>query len=162
MADRKSTTQRGSTPASRAARPAVPATRGSSVPAKRELVPVEFVESAVATELAVDVDLAGEGYQEAPSSLTPTANWTTPGEYVEGEYRGMQEAVGPNQSRLYNFRMEDGTFVSVWGGTVLDNRMDQMQPPVGSIVKIVYVGDGAKKPGQNAPRIFAMGWKPKK
>lgn len=155
MADRsKQSLQRRETPASRNA--------GRSVPAKiTELTPVEFVESSVTTDLAVTVDLAGEGFKEAPSSLTPTANWTTPGEFIEGEYRGMQEEVGPNASRLYNFLMPDGQYVAVWGGTVLDNRMDQMQPPIGSIVKIVYVGDGAKKPGQNPPRIFALGWKNK-
>jgi hypothetical protein len=152
MATRQ-TTQRGSTPASRAARPTTTAV------AKRELTPVTFVESDVAIDLAVDVDLKSEGFNEAPSSLTPTANWTTPGEYVEGIYLGMQEGIGPNKSKLYNFRMPDAQIVSVWGGTVLDSRMAMMQPPVGSTVKIVYVGDGNKKPGQNPPRIFAIGWK---
>lgn len=154
----KQTTQRRATPASRSA---VPARATSTVPAKRELVPVLFVESAQAAAPEFDVDMTQEGYTEAPSSLTPTANWTTPGEYIEGEFLGQQEEVGPNASRLYNFKMEDGQIVSVWGGTVLDNRMDMMRPPVGSIVKMIYVGDGQKKPGQNPPRIFKMGWKPK-
>jgi len=154
----KPTTQKGSTPASRAA---TPARRTTATVATRELTPVEFVESAQLMAPEFDVDLSKDGYTEGPSSLTPTANWTTPGEYVEGEYLGVQEGVGPNESRLYNFKMEDGTIVSVWGGTVLDNRMDMMRPPVGSIVKIVYVGDGTKKPGQNPPRIFKMGHKPK-
>jgi hypothetical protein len=154
----KPTTQKGSTPASRAA---TPARRTTAAVATRELTPVEFVESAQLMAPEFDVDLSKDGYTEGPSSLTPTANWTTPGEYVEGEYLGVQEGVGPNESRLYNFKMEDGTIVSVWGGTVLDNRMDMMRPPVGSIVKIVYVGDGTKKPGQNPPRIFKMGHKAK-
>lgn len=156
----KQTTQRGSTPASRAAR--VPAKTTTQAVATRELTPVEFVESAQLMAPEFDVDMTKDGFTEGPSSLTPTANWTTPGEYVEGEYLGVQEGVGPNESRLYNFKMEDGAIVSVWGGTVLDNRMDMMRPPVGSIVKVVYVGDGNKKPGQNPPRIFKMGWKPKK
>lgn len=155
----KQTTQRSSTPASRAARP--PARTGTTAVATRELVPVEFVESAQLMAPEFDVDLTKDGYTEGPSSLTPTANWTTPGEYVEGEYLGVQDSVGPNESRLYNFKMEDGQIVSVWGGNVLDSRMDMMRPPVGSIVKIVYVGDGNKKPGQNPPRIFKMGHKPK-
>jgi hypothetical protein len=154
----KQTTQRGSTPASRAA---TPARRGATVPATRELTPVEFVESTQQMAPEFDVDMSKDGFTEGPSSLTPTANWTTPGEYVEGEFLGVQEDVGPNESRLYNFRMEDGAIVSVWGGTVLDNRMDMMRPPIGSIVKVVYVGDGNKKPGQNPPRIFKLGWKNK-
>ena len=154
----KQTTQKGSTPASRAA---TPARRTTAAVATRELTPVEFVESAQLMAPEFDVDMSKDGYTEGPSSLTPTANWTTPGEYVEGEYLGVQEAVGPNESRLYNFKMEDGQIVSVWGGTVLDNRMDMMRPPVGNIVKIVYVGDGNKKPGQNAPRIFKIGHKSK-
>jgi hypothetical protein len=124
------------------------------------LTPVEFVESEVAApETEVAVDLTNEGYNEAPSSLTPTANWTTPGQYIEGVFLGQQENIGPNQSRLYNFRMPDNQIVSVWGGTVLDNRMDMMRPPAGSIVKIVYIGDAPKKPGQNPARLFKMGWK---
>ena len=158
----KQTTQKGSTPASRAARSTTtPARTGTQAVATRELTPVEFVESAQLMAPEFDVDLSKDGYTEGPSSLTPTANWTTPGEYVEGEYLGVQEGVGPNESRLYNFKMEDGQIVSVWGGTVLDNRMDMMRPPVGNIVKIVYVGDGNKKPGQNAPRIFKIGHKSK-
>lgn len=152
----KQTTQKGSTPASRAA---TPARKTTAAVATRELTPVEFVESTQLIAPEFDVDLSKDGYTEGPSSLTPTANWTVPGEYVEGEYLGMQDAVGPNDSRLYNFKMEDNQIVSVWGGAVLDNRMDMMRPPIGSIVKIVYVGDGNKKPGQNPPRIFKMGWK---
>lgn len=156
MADRKPTVQRGATPASRSA---VPATRQSSVPAKYELRQVEFVESENAVAPEFDVDMKREGFTEAPSSLTPTANWTVPGEMLEGVYLGMQENIGPNNSRLYNFRMEDGATVSVWGATVLDNRMDLLRPPVGSIVRIIYVGEAPKKPGQNAARLFKLGFK---
>lgn len=159
MATKKTTVQRGSTPASRAA---VPATRSAGAVTKYELTPVEFVESSQLMAPEYDVDLSKEGFTEGPSSLTPTANWVHPMQFVEGEFLGQQDGVGPNESRLYNFRMEDGQIVSVWGGSVLDQRMDMMSPPRGSIVKIVYVGDGNKKPGQNAPRLFKLGHKPKR
>lgn len=158
MAKKKTQIQRSSTPASRAAVPARAAGAGLT---KYELAPVEFVESAQLMAPEYDVDLSKDGFTEGPSSLTPTANWTRPLEYVEGEFLGQQDGVGPNESRLYNFRMEDGQIVSVWGGTVLDQRMDMMSPPKGSIVKIVYVGDGNKKPGQNPPRLFKVGHKAK-
>lgn len=131
--------------------------------ATTKLAPVVFVESAVQQGPDFDVDLTKEGFTEAPSTLAPTAQWSKVGEYVDGQYLGQQDEVGPNNSRLYNFKMEDGALVAVWGGTVLDNRMDMCAAQglkAGDRVRIVYVGDTVAKKGQNPARIFKVGFIP--
>lgn len=141
--------------------PKAPETRALAL---KDLVPVTFVESQNQATLAVDHDLTGDGFVEAPSNLAPTAQWSKPGEFVEGIFLGLADEVGPNESRLYNFKMEDGALVAVWGGTVLDSRMDMCRAQgldVGDTVRIVYVGDAQAKKGQNPARIFKVGFKPK-
>jgi hypothetical protein len=130
--------------------------------ATRAQIPVQFVESDVKLPPDMDVSLADEGFTEAPTSLAPTAEWTTPMETLVGQYLGMQPEVGPNNSRLYSVKIEDGTIVGLWGAEVLDSRIDLlfaqgMRP--GDTLKVVYVGDGQAKPGRNAPRIFKCGYK---
>lgn len=144
------------------AQPTKPQPRSGAI-AKRELVPVQFVESQNQVNPEVEIDLTKDGFIEAPSTLAPTARWTTPGEFVEGTYLGLADEVGPNNSRLYNLKMEDGALVAVWGGTVLDSRMDMciaqgMKP--GDFVKAVYIGDAPAKKGQNPARIYQVGFKP--
>lgn len=149
--------QKRGTPASQAAKPA--GKKAETAIAKRELVPVAFL--AVEAQNVEDYGLpAGmEGATEAPSSLTPTAQWEQYGQYVIGEYLGMQEQVGPNASRLYNLRLESGETVSVWGTTVLDNRMDLLRPPVGKTLTIIYVGETEPKKGQNPAKLFKVAYK---
>jgi hypothetical protein len=146
------------TPASRAAKPV--GGKGSSAVAKRgELLPVTFL--AVEAQNIEDYELPKgmEGAVIAPSSLTPTAQWEQYGQYIMGEFLGQQENVGPNSSRLYNFRLPDGETVSVWGTTVLDNRIDLLRPPVGSTVTIIYVGESEAKKGQNPAKLFKVAYK---
>lgn len=59
---------------------------------------------------------------------------------VEGVYLGVQDNVGPNDSKMYTVRTKDGD-VKVWGSTVLDNKLANL--PIGSYLKIEY--DGKKK-----------------
>jgi len=152
--------QRGATPASRAAKPVTPAKgKPSTAVAKRELVPVTFlaVESQDFEDYALPEGM--DGAVIAPSSLTPTAQWEQYGQFIMGEFLGQQEKVGPNASRLYNFRLADGETVSVWGTTVLDNRMDLLRPPIGSTVTIIYVNEAEAKKGQNAAKLFKVAYK---
>lgn len=133
-----------------------PARRGASVPAVSAPIPVKFEISEDAVADAFTLPEGFEGAEEAPSSLSPTAKWTQPGEGMAGTFLGMQVGVGPNESRLYSFRLDTGEIVGVWGSEVLDRQMDVLRPDPGDAVAIVYVRDGAKKAGQNPPRIFRM------
>ena len=155
--------QRGATPASRAAKPVAPKPGapkpGTAIVKRGDLVPVTFL--AVESQSMADYELPEgmDGAVIAPSSLTPTAQWEQYGQYIMGEFLGQQEQVGPNASRLYNFRLPDGETVSVWGTTVLDNRMDLLRPPIGSTVTIIYAGEAEAKKGQNAAKLFKVAYK---
>ena len=151
--------QRGATPASRSAKPVGDKSKTTAVAKKGELIPATFL--AVESQSMTDYDLPEgmDGATIAPSSLTPTVQWEQPGNYVVGEYLGMQEKVGPNASRLYNLRLDDGEVVSVWGATVLDNRMDLLRVPAGARLTIIFVGESEPKKGQNPAKIFKVAYK---
>lgn len=55
-----------------------------------------------------------------------------------GKYISADSDVGPNESMLYTIKDKDGKFISIWGSTVIDGRMQKIE--VGMIVKIVYKG----------------------
>lgn len=150
--------QRRVTPAARGAKPVGAAPKTEAL-AKRELIPATFL--AVESQDIAEYELPDgmEGAVIAPSSLTPTAQWEEYGNFVIGEYLGMQENVGPNASRLYNLRLDDGETVSVWGTTVLDNRIDLLRPPVGSRLTIIYAGESEAKKGQNPAKLFKVAYK---
>jgi hypothetical protein len=59
-------------------------------------------------------------------------------ESFEGTYLSSKENVGPNDSMMYEFRALDGSSVSVWGSTVLDNKMKHIAPD--TRVRIVSLG----------------------
>ena len=61
------------------------------------------------------------------------------------------DKVGANQSMLYNLEV-DTKPVSVWGSTVLDQKMMAIKP--GDKIKIVYLGKGAASFGKNPPKLF--------
>jgi len=150
--------QKRETPASRSAKPV--GGKGTTAVAKKgELIPATFL--AIESQNMTDYDLPEgmEGATIAPSSLTPTVQWEQVGNYVVGEYLGMQEKVGPNASRLYNLRADDGEVVSVWGTTVLDNRMDLLRVPAGKRLTIIFVGESEAKKGQNPAKIFKVAYK---
>jgi len=66
-----------------------------------------------------------------------------------GVFTGKEDGVGTNNSTIYNIQKEDGTYVSVWGSTVLDIRMKNLIE--GEEVKIEYLGD---KPSPNRKGKF--------
>lgn len=61
-----------------------------------------------------------------------------------GKFVSMEENVGPNDSKIYNFELEEldennnPKMAAVWGSTVLDTRMKNVK--IGEIVKIDYLG----------------------
>lgn len=74
-----------------------------------------------------------------------------PNDEIEGIYITKQEDVGVNHSMLYTLEV-DKKPVTVWGSAVLDAVMTTLKP--GDKIKIVYLGLGEAKPGQNAPKKF--------
>ena len=57
--------------------------------------------------------------------------------FVEGIYKGCQENVGPNNSKMHYIEI-DGELCSFWGSDVLDKRLAQVHE--GDEVRITYKG----------------------
>lgn len=57
---------------------------------------------------------------------------------LTGRLVSKETNVGPNNSYLYTIKREDGSFVSVWGSTVLDKRFALIEQ--NSLVKLIYKG----------------------
>ena len=68
--------------------------------------------------------------------VAPTWDFEENPEMV-GTYITTEEKVGPNESKVHTFGV-DSSIMGVWGNTVLDDRLKQVQP--GDKVKIIYAG----------------------
>lgn len=75
------------------------------------------------------------------------------GDSITGVLLKTEEDVGPNNSMMYHLE-SDGKPISVWGSTVLDQRMQFIQP--GALVRITYKGLGEKIGGKNPAKIFKV------
>ena len=69
----------------------------------------------------------------------------TKGDEVVGIYTGMETGVGANEANVFSFKGEDGKIISVWGGTILDTRLKNIE--IGEEVRIEYLGDEKSKKG---------------
>jgi hypothetical protein len=75
------------------------------------------------------------------------------GDFIEGILVRKQDKIGVNESMLYSIETPKGV-KSVWGSTILDQRMALVKE--GSKVKVTYKGTGEAKKGKNAPKIFKV------
>lgn len=75
-------------------------------------------------------------------------------EPLEGKFVSVEDDVGPNKSRMYTIKTEDGREVRVWGSTVLDDKL--LSVPRGSYVKLEYEGKLRSKKGAeyHSYRVF--------
>lgn len=140
-------------------RSAPPARRGAAPPALAEADLVEFVapeQSSNTPSAELPEGWDEDNAEEAPSSLTPAADWQRPGQYFAGEYIGSQLQVGPNKSRLYAFRGPEGEALSIWGSTALDARMDFLTPAKGDMLLVQYLGEVPTSRGLNPVKTFRV------
>lgn len=90
----------------------------------------------------------------AYKEINPTTwEYEEDGDFIEGVLVRVQKDVGVNKSRLYSIETPEGV-KSVWGATILDERMALVQ--IGERLKITYKGLGEAKKGKNAPKIFKV------
>jgi len=75
-----------------------------------------------------------------------------PGDAIEGVLIQKKENVGINNSNLYSLETKGG-LVSLWGCTVLDDRMEFVS--VGEYVRITYKGLVKNKRGQDV-KLFKV------
>ena len=87
--------------------------------------------------------------------IQPPAAWkpTQVEESVEGVLVKKETEVGINNSNLYHLKDKNDKQVSVWGTTVLDQRMNFVEE--GEYVKITYKGTEKNKKGQDT-KIFKV------
>lgn len=89
--------------------------------------------------------------KKAPDGFTPLiqfgpdADSWNPGTWLIAKYIGARADIGPNQSWMYDFSVtSDGgkTFAvaSLWGSTILDNKMRMLDPKPDDWVFIQYLG----------------------
>ena len=76
------------------------------------------------------------------------------GDAIEGVLVKVEKDVGPNESALYSLELSPEVFKSVWGSTLLDQRMSLVK--IGQKVRITYKGLLEKQPGKNAAKIFKV------
>lgn len=93
--------------------------------------------------------MAEEQWEEVNPMSTPIWEFQKAGDEVVGILEKVEENVGPNKSRLYTLKKEDGSLVKVWGSTLLDKRFDFIS--LGEKVKIVYEG---KKKSEKSKRAY--------
>jgi len=83
--------------------------------------------------------------------MSPTWDYKAEGENatLRGVYISTEEDVGPNNSKLYTFEKSNGERVAVWGNTILDTRLKNLQ--LGEEVFIVYLGQVASEVKGRSP-----------
>lgn len=67
-----------------------------------------------------------------------------PEDSINGILISIEENIGKFKSKVYNIKQDNGNVISVWGSTVLDNKMALIE--VGEDIKLVYLG---KPDGKN-------------
>lgn len=106
-------------------------------------------------------DLEIEGYEttQVVGDLTPTAEFKVPGEYIYGEYLGMRTIkIKTRDQTLYDLKRPDnGDTVSVWGSTILDNRMKRAGFEIGEGIYIRYLGVVETAGGLSPAKNFEIG-----
>jgi len=75
------------------------------------------------------------------------------GDSVTGELVKKEHDVGVNHSNLYHLKTVDGKQISVWGSTVLDNRLEFVEE--GAVIRITYKETKENKRGQPV-KIFKV------
>lgn len=76
------------------------------------------------------------------------------GDAIEGVLIRVENDVGANKSMLYSLEVSPGNFKSIWGSTILDQRMCLVK--VGQKIRITYKGLSEKKAGKNPAKIFKV------
>ena len=111
----------------------------------------------------------GKNAKAAPSGLSPVADWTAPGQFLAGIYRGVQTNVSKYKSNLYTIITEEGELVAVWGGptaggsnNILDKKIALLKPVDGDQIFIGYLGEVGGGDGKSAARDFHVVIVPKR
>lgn len=77
---------------------------------------------------------------------------------IEGVYTRKQENIGENESMLYTLKLDSGELKAVWGSTVLDNQMSNVE--FGQKIRITFLGkvDSEKRKGKQYNNFMVEVW----
>lgn len=76
-------------------------------------------------------------YEDVNPELPEVWTHDTKGDFIEGVYLKKKENIGKNKANMY-FLDVQGTTRSVWGTTVIDNKMEVVS--TGNKIKITFLG----------------------
>ena len=99
---------------------------------------------------------------ETLCGFPPSPEWKKAGDALFGYYITTRMDIGPNDSRLYEISVPNGTgeskTVAVWGTSVLDRLFDSAFPAIrtGDKLGIIYLGEGKERPGQSPVKLFSL------
>jgi len=79
-------------------------------------------------------------------------------ETIQGIYVSLKIKVGPNESNVYVLNTVDNKKVGVWGSRVLDDRFKEI--PIGSEIKIEYLGEQRTKKGGRTYQNYKVFYRP--
>ena len=75
-------------------------------------------------------------------------------EPIIGQYLGTKHDVGPNKSQMHNIKTDDDVIVGVWGSTVLDDKIEEVE--IGDRVRIEFLGKKATKSGRGEYKDYSV------
>lgn len=105
-------------------------------------------------------EIGGYELEETAGDLTPTVDFYRPGTYIYGEYLGSRTLkLGARFQIMYDLKRPDnGEIVSIWGSTILDNRMKRAGFEMGDGIFIQYLGNvDVATAGMNPAKNYRVG-----
>lgn len=163
MATKKTKNEKAGVPATKAA--SVPDTKQEGTLGTAIIVEAKGVARDPKIQRPAFLQQEGALEKEAPSGFTPIVafgsdpdNWV-PGSWIIGRYLGSRGSIGPNASNMYDLELFDGkAFIpaSLWGSTILDNKMRLLNPAIGKWLYVQYLGVVGTSRNQNPAKDFDL------
>ena len=132
---------------------------------KTNIAPAEIV-AAMTTDDVVDLPegLDGEGIfeKEAPTGFPDQIDFKKEiGRWCIAKYLKTRSDIGPNNSNMYDLEVYDPTskttkVVGLWGSTILDTKMDQLNPKSGQYLYIQYIGSRTTSRNQSPAKDYRV------
>lgn len=101
----------------------------------------------------------GEGeWEEVVEAQSEVFVFENAGDTLIGVLKDIKSDVGENNSKLYKIEKSDGSLVAIWGSSVLDSKMSEIE--IGQELRIVYGGKKKSANGNRQYKDFSLFSKP--
>jgi len=79
-------------------------------------------------------------FKEVGTGLPPVWKPEKKGDFIEGIYHFKKLDVGENNANMYYIKdVKTGEITSIWGSTVLDDKMN-IHANLGDVIRVTYLG----------------------